>query len=102
MKFWPFPLIRVYRENKRVTKIFLMFASSKNLRILREGVHEITLTCEHGDLLFWNANKYYAWGKIGCFSTPEGSGLKWVDELPSRYAARALRLAIQGKFAEAI
>lgn len=101
MKFWPFPIIRLHSENKRVTKLFLMFARSKNLRITCECAHYITVTTEHGDMTFWNANKYYAWGCDGSYSSPEGRKLRWSSELPSRYAVRAMRSALEDKFEEA-
>lgn len=102
MKFWPFPILRNYGERKRLTQLFTMFAESKNLRITKEDEYDICISCEYGDMKFWNKNQYYCWGFSGEFKDLEGRKFRWVGSLPSRYAVRAMRKALDGKLAETI
>ncbi|UCV00276.1 hypothetical protein [Acidovorax radicis] len=53
----------------------------------------MTVRCARGDLRFWSSNAYYAWASDGGL-TAEGQTISWSNEMPSRYAVRAMRKAV--------
>lgn len=99
MKFWPFPLIRNHKTNPCLTKLFLMFAESDSLKVIRQDELETTVSCEYGVMLFWSANAYYSWGGNGSYTPVGGNAVFWSGELPSRYAVRAMSQALKSRYA---
>lgn len=95
-KFWPFPLLRNYGTSHDLSKLFMEFAEAPDLHICRQEPHHIVVACSKGELRFWSANRYYAWANEGSL-TAAGKTIAWRDEMPSRYAMRAMRKAIELK-----
>ena len=93
LKFWPFPLLRNYRASPDLSQLFLDFAAAPDLTLVSAGPYRMTVSCARGELQFWSANAYYAWAKDGSW-TAEGKTVSWSDEMPSRYAVRAMRKAV--------
>lgn len=100
MKFWPFPIVRNYEENACLTALFLMFAKSKNLKIIARDRHYIVVKTEHGTLKFWSANMFYAWASDGEYQAIDGRRQKWFSVMPSRYAVRVMRKALRHRLVE--
>lgn len=93
-KFWPFPLLRNNGTSPGLSKLFMEFAAAPDLHICRQESHHIVVACSKGELRFWSANRYYAWASEGSL-TAAGKTVAWQDEMPSRYAVRAMRKAIE-------
>lgn len=105
MKFWPFPIIRAHLTTQIVTDLFLLLADQPDLEVRRRNGAELALECQLGQVSFWNGDRYTAWAQFGRWephrnfwgfgSVLSGSGLNlpmhWEDQLPSRYAVRAMR-----------
>lgn len=100
MKFWPIPPFRVHETEKRITDLFLMFSDTDDLKIIKEEPHHVTIRCKHGTMRFWDANHYYGWASDGEFSGTDGTSARWNRQMPSRYAVREMRKALEGKLVE--
>jgi hypothetical protein len=92
-KFFPFPIVRNCSTSPDLSRLFLDFAQSPDLRVVKTEMHFITVRCSHGELRFWQSNRYYAWASEGTY-TFGGHTTHWNDEMPSRYAVRAMSKAI--------
>ena len=98
MKFWPFPMHRLYPTSKPLTQVFLAFAEAADL-VLHEprplvDSHFHTVSCALGELRFWSANEYYAWASEGALNRTtflEDDARSWKDEMPSRWAVKQMR-----------
>lgn len=94
MKFWPFPLLRNYPADPSITKVFDAFSASKKLRVLSIDAYRATVTCEIGELQFWCANKYYAYGSEGRFEAKDGVIFEWSGGMPGRASVRGMAKAL--------
>lgn len=89
MKFWPFPIVRVYETEQMPNELFKAFVNSDDFKILSSDECRTKVQCELGTLTFWSANKLYAYGKSGEADLLTYK-LAWNDGLPSRYWVRAM------------
>ena len=92
-KFWPFPVMRNYSTAPSLSRLFLEFESAPDLQILENDYHNVTVVCSKGTLHFWDSNRFYAWASSGSL-TANGRTVHWSDEMPSRYAVRAMYQAL--------
>lgn len=98
MKVWPFPLIRSYHTSRGLTALFERFAEAPDMVVKEQGAVWLRLECSYGTLEIWNANKWYAWASQGKYVAPSGVAIRWEDELPSRWAVRRMRQALDNRF----
>lgn len=75
--FWPFPFIRNYKTDPRVSDLFIKFSSDPDLKLEIVGSHRITISCSHGVLSFWSSNAFYAWGSEGNYRSFTGETYTW-------------------------
>lgn len=106
LKFWPFPLSRVYKTSEWLTSAFLEFASADDLVIESGDTYRIRVSCSLGSMRFWVANKFYGYANQGSLMLADGVRVEWGDAMPSRYAVRemekALARCVSRKAAEAM
>lgn len=94
IKFWPFPILRNNRTSSSLSRLFLEFAAAADLEVVKTESHHTVVRCSRGELRFWSANAYYAWANVGELLV-DGREISWQDEMPSRYAVRSMRKAIE-------
>lgn len=93
-KFWPFPIIRNHSTSSSLSRLFMEFAAASDFEVVKTESHHTVVRCSRGELRFWTANAYYAWACTGELSV-DGKHISWKEEMPSRYAVRAMRKAIE-------
>jgi len=93
LKFWPFPVLRNCDTAPSLSRLFLEFAEAPDLQISEKDYYNVTVVCSKGTLRFWDANRFYAWASSGSFAA-NGRTVHWRNEMPSRYAARAMYQAL--------
>lgn len=87
MKFWPFPLLRTFDTNKKLTKLFIEL-SEKPVLSIEKTHYRHTVYFSDGVLTYWIANGAHAWACSGRYVTSTGSKFQWEDCMPSRYAVK--------------
>lgn len=90
-KFYPLPIIRIFRESKNLTKLILMFFESPDCHIVEQGDYHTTIKSKHGTIKFWSANKYYGYAHQGEYIDSHGKKHTWNDVMPSRYAVMKMK-----------
>lgn len=90
LKMWIFPMVRICKTNKDLTKIFLMFVDCEEFSVSHVGSHHITVNSSFGELSFWTQNRFYAFASEGEFTDKNGKKKIWKHEMPSRYAVKRM------------
>lgn len=93
---WPFPIIRIYSTDAMLTELFLSF-SRTDFEVVKNGTYDLHLRGPMGEINCWNANRWYAWAVKGTFKPADATeaSILWNDRLPSRWAVRQMRRAVE-------
>lgn len=94
LKFWPFPLQRNHPTTGLLSDVCDVLLEADWWKIEKHTEFDLVIACPAGRVSFWNANKYYSWGKSGRAEIG-GVNFSWNHEMPSRWHVRqiAKRLA---------